>query len=142
MASPSQSLSGKTALVTGARGIGAAVARALAADGADVAIGYSTSVLKAEALVRELKSLGARAIAFPADQSKPAQAARLIRQVIDTFGRLDILVNDAGVATPLSGAANRFATSEDIASAVAHLASPGALCATGTVPTVDGGLTA
>lgn len=102
MANPSQSLSGKTALVTsGAHGVGAAIARALAADGADIAIGYSSSVLKAEALVRELKSLGARAIAFPADQTNPAQAKRLIHQVIDTFGRLDVLVDDAGVAEPL-----------------------------------------
>lgn len=124
MATSLQSLSGKTALVTGARGIGAAVARALAADGADVAIAYSASVLEAEALVQELKALGARAIAFPADRSEPTQAVRLTRQVIDTFGRLDILVDDAGAI-----ASDRFA-------------SPGALSASGTVLTFDGGLTA
>jgi len=96
------SLSGKTALVTsGAHGVGAAVARALAADGADIAVGYSSAVLEAEALVRELKGLGARAIAFPADQTNPAQAKRLIHQVIDTFGRLDVLVDDNGTAEPL-----------------------------------------
>lgn len=102
MANLSQSFSGKTALVTsGVHGVGAAVARALAADGADIAVGYADSVLKAEALVRELKGLGARAIAFPADQTNPAQAKRLIHQVIDTFGRLDVLVDDSGAAEPL-----------------------------------------
>jgi 3-oxoacyl-[acyl-carrier protein] reductase len=125
MTTTSQSLIGKTALVTsGAHGVGAAVARALAADGADIAIGYSSSVLKAEALVRELKGLGARAIAFPADQTNPAQAKRLIHQVIDTFGRLDVLVDDAGVAEPLDSYVRT------------HFANPGASRAAGSRFTV------
>ncbi len=91
-------LTGKIALVTGAaRGIGAATARALAAEGADVAISYNASATKAEALVVELKKAGVRAAAFQADQADSAQVTGLITQVVEQFGRLDILVNNAGV---------------------------------------------
>jgi 3-oxoacyl-[acyl-carrier protein] reductase len=94
-----KTLAHKTALVTGgSRGIGAAIARSLAAAGADVAISYANSNEKAEAVVRDLKALGVRAAAFQADQSDPAQAAALVKQVIEHFGGLDILVNNAGVA--------------------------------------------
>lgn len=95
-----QTLSGKVALVTGgSRGIGAATARALAEQGADVAISYTSnsSVTKAETLVRQLKEIGVRAIAFRADQADPVQVTGLIDQVVTSFGRLDILVNNAGV---------------------------------------------
>jgi len=92
-------LNGKVALVTGgSRGIGAATARGLAAEGADVAISYSTSASKAEALVDELRAKGVRAEAFQADQADPAQVDRLVKTVVERFGRLDILVNNAGVA--------------------------------------------
>jgi len=94
----SKNLSGKVALVTGgSRGIGAATALALAEKGADVAIGYSASPEKAEAVVRELTKKGVRAAAFKADQAKTADVERLVASVVQKFGRLDILVNNAGV---------------------------------------------
>jgi 3-oxoacyl-[acyl-carrier protein] reductase len=92
-------LTGKVALVTGgSRGIGAAIARALADEGADVAISYLNSVEKAEANIRDLERRGSvRAVAFKADQADPAQVATLVKAVVERFGRLDILVNSAGV---------------------------------------------
>jgi 3-oxoacyl-[acyl-carrier protein] reductase len=94
----SKQLTGKVALVTGgSRGIGSATARALAEAGADVAVSYSASADKAEALVRELQGLGVRAAAFRADQADAAQVDGLVKAVMQRFGRLDILVNNAGV---------------------------------------------
>lgn len=94
-------LEGKAALVTGgSRGIGAAVARALAADGAHVAISYAASADKAAAVVIELEAAGVHAAALPADQGDPAQVHRLVHDVAERFGRLDILVNNAGVFMP------------------------------------------
>jgi 3-oxoacyl-[acyl-carrier protein] reductase len=94
-----RSLTGKVALVTGgSRGIGAAAARALADEGGNVAISYTASADKAEAVVRELEAKGVRAAAFKADQADPAQVDGLIKSVAKRFGRLDILVNNAGVA--------------------------------------------
>ncbi|MDE2329753.1 MAG: SDR family oxidoreductase [Bradyrhizobium sp.] len=91
-------LTGKTALVTGgSRGIGAASARALADEGANVAISYVASADKAEAVVAELKAKGVQARAFKADQALPADVDRLVQDVAKHFGRLDILVNNAGV---------------------------------------------
>jgi 3-oxoacyl-[acyl-carrier protein] reductase len=91
-------LAGKVALVTGgSRGIGAAIARALADDGADVAISYVSSADKAKALVRELQDKGVRSVAFQADQGDAGQVAQLVRKVGEHFGHLDILVNSAGV---------------------------------------------
>lgn len=93
-----KNLAGKTALVTGgSRGIGAAIAKRLAAEGADVAISYSASAAKAEALVKKLEENGVRAAAFQADQADAAQVTRLVKTVHEKFGRLDILVNNAGV---------------------------------------------
>jgi len=98
-----KSLTGKVALVTGgSRGIGAASARALADEGADVAISYSASADKAEAVVRDLMARGVRAKAFKADQADSAQVERLVQDVAKEFGHLDILINNAGVA--VSGA--------------------------------------
>jgi 3-oxoacyl-[acyl-carrier protein] reductase len=91
-------LTGKVALVTGgSRGLGAAIARSLAADGADVAISYVASADKAKAVVREMEAIGVRAIAFEADQADPTEVASLVKAVAEHFGRLDILVNNAGV---------------------------------------------
>lgn len=98
-------LAKKIALVTGgARGMGAAIALKLAGDGADVIISYSTSADRAEAVVKEMLSLGVRAAAIKADQADPAQVVSLIRQTVEQFGKLDILVNNAGVllAGPVS----------------------------------------
>lgn len=91
-------LEGKVALVTGAsRGIGAATARALAAEGANVAIAYGRSAEQAETLVTELELAGVRARAFQADQADRAQVVALVEAVVAHFGRIDILVNNAGV---------------------------------------------
>ena len=92
-------LSGKVALVTGgSRGIGAASARALADEGANVAISYVASPDKAEAVVAELKAKGVRARAYKADQASTVDVDQLVKNVARDFGRLDILVNNAGVA--------------------------------------------
>ena len=92
-------LQGKVALITGgSRGIGAASARALADEGANVAISYVASPDKADALVTELKARGVNARAYEADQASPAEVERLVGSVAKDFGRLDILVNNAGVA--------------------------------------------
>lgn len=94
-----KNLAKKTALVTGgSRGIGAAIARALARAGADVAVTYTSSPEKAQAVVQELQQLGVQAAAFQADQADGARAGALVSQVVERFGGLDILVNNAGVA--------------------------------------------
>lgn len=94
-----KTLTGKVALVTGgSRGIGAASAKALADEGAAVAISYSASPDKAEAVVRDLKAKGVQAKAFKADQANTAEVDKLVKDVADHFGHLDILVNNAGVA--------------------------------------------
>ena len=97
----SKELNGKVALVTGgSRGIGAAIAKALADDGADVAISYAASADKAEAVVKELRKKGVRAEAFRADQANTKEVEGLVETVVKRFGRLDILVNNAGVFAP------------------------------------------
>ena len=94
----SKSLAGKVALVTGgSRGIGAAIAKALADDGADVAISYAASADKAKEVVKQLEAKGVRAAAFKADQADGKAVASLVRSVAKHFGQLDILVNNAGV---------------------------------------------
>jgi NAD(P)-dependent dehydrogenase (short-subunit alcohol dehydrogenase family) len=94
-----KTLTGKVALVTGgSRGIGAASARALADEGANVAISYVASADKAEAVVRELKAKGVEARAFKADQASTVEVDQLVKDVARHFGRLDILVNNAAVA--------------------------------------------
>jgi 3-oxoacyl-[acyl-carrier protein] reductase len=91
-------LSNKVALVTGgSRGIGAAIARELSDQGADVAISYVSSADKANAIVAEIEAKGLRAVAFKADQADTAQVKKLIADVVAKFGRLDILVNNAGL---------------------------------------------
>ena len=90
-------LEGKVALVTGAaRGIGAAIAERLAADGASVAINYATSKAEAEALAERIRAKGGKAKAIHADISNPSQAKAFVDAAVKEFGRLDILVNNAG----------------------------------------------
>jgi len=99
MKSSQGKLTGKVALVTGgSRGLGTAIALALAEEGAAVAITYMASAAKAEGVVRDLTAKGVRAAAFKADQGDPSQSEALIRAVIEKLGRLDILVNNAAVA--------------------------------------------
>ena len=91
-------LAGKSALVTGgSRGIGAAIVRRLASDGASVAFTYSTSAQHAKALVAELKATGGVALAARADSAEAGALERAIDQTVETFGGLDILVNNAGI---------------------------------------------
>ena len=93
------SLAGKVALVTGgSRGLGAATALALAEQGADVAISYVASAEKAERIVEELKARGVRALAIRSDQGDMSSAKPLIEAVINHFGRLDVLINNAAIA--------------------------------------------
>jgi 3-oxoacyl-[acyl-carrier protein] reductase len=92
-------LKGKVALVTGgSRGLGAAIAEALADQGADVAISYVASAGKAEAVVEKLKAKGVRALAIRSDQADTAAAKPLVDEVVSHFGKLDILVNNAAIA--------------------------------------------
>ena len=92
------SLSGRVVLVTGgSRGIGAAIATASGAAGADVAVGYRDNSAAAAAVVSGLEAMGRTAMAVQADVSDPAQAQRLVGEVEDHFGHIDGLVNNAGV---------------------------------------------
>jgi 3-oxoacyl-[acyl-carrier protein] reductase len=92
-------LNGRTALVTGAsRGIGAAIAVALAEAGAAVAVNYRERAAEADAVVRKIKAMGGRAIAAVADVSKTAAVAKLVDHVASALGPVDILVNNAGMA--------------------------------------------
>jgi 3-oxoacyl-[acyl-carrier protein] reductase len=94
-----KSLSGKVALVTGgSRGLGAAIAEALADQGADVAISYVASAEKAAAVVETLKAKGVRALAVRSDQADTAAAKPLVDKVVAHFGKLDILVNNAAIS--------------------------------------------
>jgi NAD(P)-dependent dehydrogenase (short-subunit alcohol dehydrogenase family) len=94
-----KTLAGKVALVTGgSRGIGAAIAEALADEGADIAISYVASAAKADDVLRRLEAKGVKAAAFKADQADRVQVEALVRRAADHFGRLDILVNNAGIA--------------------------------------------
>lgn len=94
----SNSLEGKIALVTGAsRGIGRAIAARLAREGAAVAINYSRNAAEAQKAVAEIESAGGRALAVQADVGQVADIVRMFDETIAHFGRLDVLVNNAGV---------------------------------------------
>jgi 3-oxoacyl-[acyl-carrier protein] reductase len=100
-------LSGKVAVVTGAsKGIGAAIAKALAAEGASVVVNYASSKAGADAVVAAITAAGGQAVAVGGDVSKAAEATRIVETAIERFGHLDILVNNSGVY--------EFASIEDV----------------------------
>src|SRR3989475_9590363 len=90
--------SGRVAIVTGAtRGIGRAIALELARSGADIAFNYAKSAEAADSLKTEIEALGVRVLASQGDVADTAAAAEMVKQVKDTFGRIDFLVNNAGI---------------------------------------------
>src|SRR5262245_32108389 len=94
----SQKLSGKVAVVTGAsKGIGAGIAKRLAADGAAVVVNYSSSRAGADQVVADITKAGGKAVAVQADVAKKAEVERLFGEAKKAYGRVDILVNNAGI---------------------------------------------
>src|SRR6266516_3104438 len=98
MNTSSKKLSGKVAVVTGAsKGIGAAIAKHLAAEGASVVVNYASSKTGADKIVAEITSAGGKAVAVQGDVARKADIERLFAETKKAFGRLDILVNNASI---------------------------------------------
>src|SRR5882724_7763740 len=97
----SKKLAGKIALITGgSRGIGAAIAKRLAADGANVAITYTKGADAAASVVKEIERAGGKAIAIQADAADANASKAAVEKTVASFGRIDVLVNNAGTAIP------------------------------------------
>ena len=112
-------LAGKTVLITGgSTGIGAAVARGFAEQGSRVAIGYHSSAERAHALVSEIKAAGGEALAIKGDVSDPAACAQIVAETTSQFGRLDGLINNAGL---MLGRVNSLEASDEHVQAVIDL---------------------
>jgi len=104
-------LTNQVAVVTGAsKGIGAAISIALAAEGASVVVNYSSSKEGADRVVKEITTKGGKAIAVQADVSKPADVARLFAETKKAYGKLNVLVNNAGIYqfAPLEGVTEKL----------------------------------
>ena len=113
MTTENKKLSGKVAVVTGAsKGIGAGIAKQLAAEGAAVVVNYSSSKTGADKVVAEISSVGGKALAAQADMAKKTDIERLFAETKKVFGRLDILVNNAGIY--------EFAPLEDVSEELFH----------------------
>src|SRR5258708_31168424 len=94
-------LEGKSAMVTGgSRGMGAAIAKRLAGDGANVAITYTKGADAAASVVKDIERIGRKAIAIQADAADADAVKAAVEKTFATFGRLDVLVNNAGTAIP------------------------------------------
>jgi NAD(P)-dependent dehydrogenase (short-subunit alcohol dehydrogenase family) len=153
-------LAGQVALVTGgSRGIGAAIARRLAQEGATVALTYVSAADKAQAVAKQIDADGGRVLVIQADNADSGAVTAAVEQTVRQLGRIDILVNNAGIfdggpleemtvdqaaASALSSipALGRYGAPDDIARIVVHLAGDGGRYVTGTAITVDGGFAA
>src|ERR1700761_2922329 len=102
-------LTNKVALVTGgSRGIGAAIAKRLAADGASVAITYAKDASAASGVVKAIERAGGKAVAIQADAADAEAVKGAVEKTVSTFGGLDVLVNNAGTAFPKRSRTRRW----------------------------------